>query len=325
MAELIQPGNYQDFTLEMLQTPTGIAKLNSILSQLAQNISGDSESVKVYQGVGAPEASVAAGVGSLYMRTDGSSDTSVYRKESGSGDTGWVAIKAPASLPLSTANGGLGADASAWTAGDYLYLSSTGVIGHRVPAGIQIFTGSGTFVAPTGITKVYLSMVGGGGGGCNNNNTGSAGGASGGWVINYPYTVVAGNSYTVTIGTGGAGGSGVTGSNGVATSFDVLSVTGGKGATARNAGGAGTSFNASGATPGNYISSGSGSNLATTQGGGGGGSPFGIGAAPPNAAPWTGNTGGANTGAGGSGGSGDGGGNQGNGGTGGTGICIVMY
>lgn len=128
MAELITNSNYQDFTLEMLKTPEGIAKLNSILSQLSRNIAGDTESVRVFSGVGTPESSVAAGVGSLYMRTDGGSDTSVYRKESGSADTGWVAIKAPASLPLSVANGGSGQDASAAAQGNLFYFSATGVL-----------------------------------------------------------------------------------------------------------------------------------------------------------------------------------------------------
>jgi hypothetical protein len=108
MAELINPSNYQDFTLETIKTPSGISRLNDILRQLAQNISSDGEGVRVYQGYGTPEASVAAGIGSLYMRLDGGTDTAVYRKESGSGDTGWVAVKAPASLPLSLANGGTG-------------------------------------------------------------------------------------------------------------------------------------------------------------------------------------------------------------------------
>ena len=133
MAELIDPSRYQDFTLEMLRTPDGITKLNSILRQLSQNISGDTETVRVYSGVGTPEASVAAGVGSLYMRTDGGSDTSVYRKESGSGDTGWVAIKTPASLPLSVTNGGTGSDLSGTAQGSILYFSSTGVLSVLTP------------------------------------------------------------------------------------------------------------------------------------------------------------------------------------------------
>ncbi len=133
MAELITNSNYQDFTLAMLQTPDGIAKLNSILSQLSTNITGDTESVRVFSGVGTPEASVAAGVGSLYMRTDGGADTSVYRKESGSADTGWVAIKAPATLPLSVANGGSGQDASSVAQGSIFYFSATGVISILAP------------------------------------------------------------------------------------------------------------------------------------------------------------------------------------------------
>lgn len=133
MAELIDPSNYHDFTLETLKTPDGVTRLNSILRQLAQNISSDGESVKVYQGTGTPESSVSAGVGSLYMRTDGGADTSVYRKESGSGNTGWVAIKAPAALPLSVTNGGTGSDLSSTAQGSILYFSATGVISVLTP------------------------------------------------------------------------------------------------------------------------------------------------------------------------------------------------
>lgn len=42
-------------------------------------------------GEGSPEAVVAAPVGTLYMREDGGAGTTLYVKESGSGDTGWVA------------------------------------------------------------------------------------------------------------------------------------------------------------------------------------------------------------------------------------------
>lgn len=127
MAELVNP-SYTDFTIETLTQPSGIERLNSILRQLSNNIAGDTENVRIYQGYGTPEAAVAAGIGSLYMRLDGTTDTSVYRKESGSGDTGWVAIKAPASLPLSVANGGFGADNSSQVQGTIPYVSATGVI-----------------------------------------------------------------------------------------------------------------------------------------------------------------------------------------------------
>lgn len=42
-------------------------------------------------GSGTPEGSVTAPVGSLYSRTDGGTGTTLYVKESGTGNTGWVA------------------------------------------------------------------------------------------------------------------------------------------------------------------------------------------------------------------------------------------
>lgn len=44
-----------------------------------------------YTGTGSPESVVTAPVGSIYLRTDGGSGTSFYVKESGTGNTGWVA------------------------------------------------------------------------------------------------------------------------------------------------------------------------------------------------------------------------------------------
>lgn len=46
--------------------------------------------VRVLTGAGSPEGSVTAPVGSLYTRTDGGAGTTLYVKESGSGNTGWV-------------------------------------------------------------------------------------------------------------------------------------------------------------------------------------------------------------------------------------------
>lgn len=42
-------------------------------------------------GAGTPEGAVTAPVGSLYTRTDGGANTTLYVKESGAGNTGWVA------------------------------------------------------------------------------------------------------------------------------------------------------------------------------------------------------------------------------------------
>lgn len=43
-------------------------------------------------GAGSPEGVVTAPIGSMYSRTDGAADTAVYRKETGTGNTGWVPI-----------------------------------------------------------------------------------------------------------------------------------------------------------------------------------------------------------------------------------------
>lgn len=42
-------------------------------------------------GTGSPETVVGAPVGSLYTRTDGGAGTTLYVKESGTGNTGWIA------------------------------------------------------------------------------------------------------------------------------------------------------------------------------------------------------------------------------------------
>lgn len=46
---------------------------------------------QIRTGTGTPEGAVAAPVGSIYLRTDGGASTSFYVKESGAGNTGWVA------------------------------------------------------------------------------------------------------------------------------------------------------------------------------------------------------------------------------------------
>jgi hypothetical protein len=48
--------------------------------------------VSITSGTATPEAAVTAPVGSLYLRTDGDGDTTIYSKVSGSGNTGWQAI-----------------------------------------------------------------------------------------------------------------------------------------------------------------------------------------------------------------------------------------
>lgn len=46
---------------------------------------------RLFWGTGSPESAVTATVGALYLRTDGGTGTTLYVKESGTGNTGWVA------------------------------------------------------------------------------------------------------------------------------------------------------------------------------------------------------------------------------------------
>lgn len=47
--------------------------------------------VRLFTGSGSPEGVITAPIGSLYLRTDGGANTTLYVKESGTGNTGWIA------------------------------------------------------------------------------------------------------------------------------------------------------------------------------------------------------------------------------------------
>lgn len=68
--------------------------LSRELRQIEAGLQSDyvfANGVRIFTGTGAPENTVAAPVGSLYLRADGGTSTSLYVKESGTGVTGWVA------------------------------------------------------------------------------------------------------------------------------------------------------------------------------------------------------------------------------------------
>lgn len=79
------------FTIDKLKTSEGINELNRILQLLVDNIAGDGVSRRIYSGYGTPESNITADIGSIYMRFDGGASTSLYVKESGTANTGWVA------------------------------------------------------------------------------------------------------------------------------------------------------------------------------------------------------------------------------------------
>jgi hypothetical protein len=228
-----------------------------------------------------------------------------------------------------------GANVTLTTNGNVLQISAAsggnGGGTNFIPS-IRVFVSSGTFIVPTGVTKIEVELWGGGGGGgrgysvaTNNDGTdrgysGGGGGAGGyGWNVFY---VTPGANYTVTTPVDTDGGQ-----HGGTTSFgSLLSATGGSPGANATAGGDG-SGGAGGIATGSLINFASGSGFSggnnVMTGGVGGG--FG-------GSVWRGGSGFGSGGDGSDGpGSGGGGGGPGSGGVaspgtgGGSGIVIVYF
>jgi RHS repeat-associated protein len=148
----------------------------------------------------------------------------------------------------------------------------------------QTFTSSGTWTAPAGVTWVNVDAWGGGGGGYQ----AAAGGGPGAYVHQTSVPVTPGNNYTITIGTGGSGGTNSAGGAG-GTGFQP----GGSGSVIASHGGGGGGGSSAFTNDGTTIvasgggGGGNGTNLNSPSGGNGG----------------NGSTGDVNGGAGGGGGS----------------------
>ena len=98
-------------------------------------------------------------------------------------------------------------------------------------ARVQVFSSSGTFTVPAGVTAVWVQIFGGGGGG--SGSITSWAGARGGAGMSYVSGLTPGASISVTVGSGGAGAAAgvTTGSSGGTSSFgSYCSATGGAGA-----------------------------------------------------------------------------------------------
>ena len=74
---------------------------------------------------------------------------------------------------------------------------------NKVATRRQVFTSSGTFTVPTGITTVYVSICGSGGAGQNQGSNQSGGGGAG--VLKLQRTVTSGAAIAVTIGAATSG------------------------------------------------------------------------------------------------------------------------
>ncbi|MFV5684429.1 LamG-like jellyroll fold domain-containing protein [Flavobacterium sp. GB2R13] len=176
----------------------------------------------------------------------------------------------------------------------FLFITSVGF--SQSP---QIFSSTGSFNTPAGVTSVQVEAWGGGGGGggTSSKNTSAGGGSGGAYTMNSSIIVVGGATYTVTVGNGGAGGtSGGGGTAGAASWFKSTStlLAGGglPGAAAKSGGSLGgvVSNNNIGGTT-NFFG-GAGSNATSLASGAGGGG-AGTTAKGSNASGTTGGTGGA--------------------------------
>lgn len=166
-----------------------------------------------------------------------------------------------------------------------------------VEAATDIFTASGTWTAPAGVTSVDVEVWGGGGagGGQNLNSDGGGGGGGGAYSKVIGVTVVPGNTYAVTVGAGGvgvvAGTGGVGGDSHFINAATVMAKGGVGGAPSTGtppAGGAGGAAAAGvGTTKFSGGNGGQGRNNATGRGGPGGSSAgtAAIGTSGPT--PWT--------------------------------------
>lgn len=216
------------------------------------------------------------------------------------------------------------------------------------------FTANGNWTAPEGVTEVLLIGCGGGGGG---GGAPPSGGVSGGFGGNGAplgirrLTVIPGNTYSVTIGAGGAGGGiSTNGQTGTPSVFGSVTFLGGRGGSSgfgasspfihdagANGGGPSEQGGRSGSYDGGASTSGTLSSATLTlcghristqasiYGGGGGAGPFGNGANGASVFGVPGQSAAANTGAGGGGGSSLNNAASETGGAGGSGRILVCY
>lgn len=89
--KVVNPADGSEESEAELQVYDGAGNLVTAVSFKKNAMFLAADTVRIWTGTGSPEGAVTAPVGSTYHRTDGGTSTSFYVKESGSGNTGWVA------------------------------------------------------------------------------------------------------------------------------------------------------------------------------------------------------------------------------------------
>lgn len=152
--------------------------------------------------------------------------------------TGTVVTKSGTYVATSELASGT-ANSTTFLRGDQTWATVTSLPGMQG----QVFTSSGTFTVPSGITAVKVTVVGGGGGGgassggCSSGAGGGGGGA--GTSIRYVTGLTPGGTVSVTVGAAGTAGAGAGGAGG-ASSFGAFATgNGGSGGGTGFAGGTG--------------------------------------------------------------------------------------
>jgi len=176
---------------------------------------------------------------------------------------------------------------------EYDTLNAT-INSNKAPAapGQQVFTSSGTFTVPTGVTSLSCVVVGGGGGSTGSPGTGKCSGAAGGGggLAYGTFSVTPGSTVTVQVGAGGTAGTNVNSSTNVAGTGGESKITyggtimlrgyggsGGAYGTTADANGGGFSIAGSGVTLSGGGYGGNGGRCRINNGGGGGGGAGGYG------------------------------------------------